>query len=296
MRHDRSRFTKVSLYILAKILLNIFLFISAVIGWTLAILYSFPSKIDQGGNIFNSLFAFIAQDYLYILGFVIFYFIISLFVTYFFFYQQFTIPQDKRIKTKFRTGRIIGDLVIKFLLLIIIMIFSFPVSSITTEIILNSQLSEFYEKQIAEISITDTSLIIEKLDQVNEDEESMQNNGVSLNGQDLHNIYIDKAQCEFAIVEQFISNETDYSEYIKKDVLSLSDIDDIYYIGNEKAYKENGVLPFILSRIFDVQITSDYVLLDNYSNDLHTCLSDVAQKDLATLGPIINEIAFRRTF
>ena len=100
MRHDRSRFTKVSLYILAKILLNIFLFISAVIGWTLAILYSFPSKIDQGGNIFNSLFAFIAQDYLYILGFVIFYFIISLFITYFFFYQQFTIPQDKRIKTK----------------------------------------------------------------------------------------------------------------------------------------------------------------------------------------------------
>lgn len=296
MRHDRSRFTKVSLYILAKILLNIFLFISAVIGWTLAILYSFPSKIDQGGNIFNSLFAFIAQDYLYILGFVIFYFIISLFITYFFFYQQFTIPQDKRIKTKFRTGRIIGDLVIKFLLLIIIMIFSFPVSSITTEILLNSQLSEFYEKQIAEISITDTSLIIEKLDQVNKDEESMQNNGVSLNGQDLHNIYIDKAQCEFAIVEQFISNETDYSEYIKKDVLSLSDIDDIYYIGNEKAYKENGVLPFILSRIFDVQITSDYVLLDNYSNDLHTCLSDVAQKDLATLGPIINEIAFRRTF
>lgn len=57
----------------------------------------------------------------------------------------------------------------------------------------------------------------------------MQNNGINLKGQDLHNIYIDKAQCEFAIVEQFISNETDYSNYIKKDVLSLSDIDDILY-------------------------------------------------------------------
>lgn len=296
MRQEKSRFTKVSLYLITKIVLNLVLLILAVFGWTYAIIYKFPSTIDNGGKIFDSMLLFVSNNILVIIGLLILFIAISLFVTYFFFHEQFTYYKMKTEKVSLRTGRIVGDLLVKLFLMMIIIVVSFPISSLTTEIVLNNRLKGYYEDIIQNNIETDIDEIITNIDGINIQEESLQDNGVKLSDQDLHNIYLDSRQCEFAIVEDYLLSQQKYSEFVRKDILSMSDINELYYIGNERNYYDGYIVPYVISWIFDVQVINNIDIPANYSYTTHTCLSDISHQDLAALGPIINEIAFRRAF